>query len=43
MVAIMCELLDLSPGMKVLEVGGGSGYHAAVMRFSWAQRDTSIL
>ena len=31
MVAIMCELLDLSPGMKVLEVGGGSGYHAAVM------------
>ena len=31
MVAIMCELLDLRPGMKVLEVGGGSGYHAAVM------------
>jgi protein-L-isoaspartate(D-aspartate) O-methyltransferase len=31
MVAIMCELLDLQPGMKVLEVGGGSGYHAAVM------------
>jgi protein-L-isoaspartate(D-aspartate) O-methyltransferase len=31
MVAIMCELLDLSSGMKVLEVGGGSGYHAAVM------------
>ena len=23
--------LDLQPGLKVLEVGGGSGYHAAVM------------
>ncbi len=31
MVAIMCELLDLLPGQKVLEVGGGSGYHAAVV------------
>jgi protein-L-isoaspartate(D-aspartate) O-methyltransferase len=31
MVAIMSQLLDLLPGMKVLEVGGGSGYHAAVM------------
>ena len=31
MVAIMCHLLDLQPGMIVLEVGGGSGYHAAVM------------
>jgi len=31
MVAIMCHLLDLHPGMTVLEVGGGSGYHAAVM------------
>lgn len=31
MVAIMCDLLDLQEGMKVLEVGGGSGYHAAVM------------
>jgi len=31
MVAIMCDLLDLKPGMTVLEVGGGSGYHAAVM------------
>jgi len=30
MVAIMAESLDLSPGHKVLEVGGGSGYHAAV-------------
>ncbi len=31
MVAIMCDLLDLLPGQKVLEVGGGSGYHAAVV------------
>ncbi|MDD2754169.1 MAG: protein-L-isoaspartate O-methyltransferase [Methanothrix sp.] len=31
MVAIMCDLLDLQPGMIILEVGGGSGYHAAVM------------
>ena len=31
MVAIMCTILDLQPGMNVLEVGGGSGYHAAVM------------
>ncbi len=31
MVAIMCELLELSEGQKVLEIGSGSGYHAAVM------------
>lgn len=31
MVAIMVEALDLQPGHKVLEVGGGSGYHAAVI------------
>jgi protein-L-isoaspartate(D-aspartate) O-methyltransferase len=30
MVAIMTELLDLSPGDKVLEIGTGCGYHAAV-------------
>lgn len=30
MVAIMEEELDLLPGHKVLEIGGGSGYHAAV-------------
>lgn len=30
MVAIMAENLDLKPGQKVLEVGTGSGYHAAV-------------
>jgi protein-L-isoaspartate(D-aspartate) O-methyltransferase len=31
MVAIMCDLLGLEDGMTVLEVGGGCGYHAAVM------------
>jgi protein-L-isoaspartate(D-aspartate) O-methyltransferase len=31
MVAMMAELLELAPGMKVLEVGAGSGYHAAVL------------
>ncbi|MFV9631273.1 MAG: protein-L-isoaspartate O-methyltransferase [Methanosarcinales archaeon] len=31
MVAIMCSLLDLRPGHRVLEVGCGMGYHAAVM------------
>lgn len=31
MVAIMCNLLDLRRGDKVLEVGGGRGYHAAVV------------
>ncbi|WP_069807840.1 protein-L-isoaspartate(D-aspartate) O-methyltransferase [Vulcanisaeta thermophila] len=31
MVAMMCELLNLRPGLKVLEVGTGTGYHAAVV------------
>ncbi len=31
MVALMTEYADLDVGMKVLEVGTGSGYHAAVM------------
>lgn len=30
MVAIMAEQLDLKEGMNVLEIGAGSGYHAAV-------------
>ena len=30
MVAIMAEKLEIEPGHKVLEVGAGSGYHAAV-------------
>src|SRR2546427_12535507 len=31
MVAIMNEALELFQGMKVLEVGAGSGYHAATI------------
>lgn len=31
MVAIMVEALGALPGMRVLEVGGGSGWHAAVL------------
>jgi protein-L-isoaspartate(D-aspartate) O-methyltransferase len=31
MVAIMCEALDLQLGQKILEVGTGSGYHAAIV------------
>jgi protein-L-isoaspartate(D-aspartate) O-methyltransferase len=30
-VAHMCELLDVRPGDRVLDVGTGSGYHAAVL------------
>jgi protein-L-isoaspartate(D-aspartate) O-methyltransferase len=31
MVALMCELLQVSPHHRVLEVGAGSGYQAAVL------------
>jgi protein-L-isoaspartate(D-aspartate) O-methyltransferase len=31
MVGMMASGLDLSPGLIVLEIGGGSGYHAAVI------------
>ena len=31
MVGIMCSLLEVEEGMKILEIGGGSGYHAAVL------------
>lgn len=31
MVAMMCEILELAEGHKVLEIGSGSGYNAAVM------------
>lgn len=30
-VAYMSEILDIEPGEKVLEIGTGSGYHAAVL------------
>lgn len=31
MVAIMNEALELTPGLRVLEVGAGSGYHAGTI------------
>ena len=31
MVAIMCEALDIKNGQKILEIGAGSGYHAAIV------------
>jgi protein-L-isoaspartate(D-aspartate) O-methyltransferase len=31
MVALMTDLLDIEPGGKVLEVGTGLGYHAAIL------------
>lgn len=31
MVAIMCEELDINEGQNILEIGTGSGYHAAVI------------
>jgi protein-L-isoaspartate(D-aspartate) O-methyltransferase len=31
MVAVMCQILDITDGCKVLEIGTGMGYHAAVM------------
>ena len=31
-VALMCQLLMAERGMKVLEIGTGSGYQAAVLR-----------
>jgi len=31
MVAIMCEALDIKKGQTILEIGAGSGYHAAII------------
>ena len=31
MVAMMCELLELKKGQKVLEIGAGTGYHATMI------------
>lgn len=41
MVAIMAEALQVEPRHHVLEVGGGSGYHAAVLA-RLAKRVTSV-
>lgn len=39
MVAMMAEALELRVGHKILEVGSGSGYHAAVLAEIVAPRD----
>jgi len=31
MVAIMCEALNVKEGQKIMEIGAGSGYHAAII------------
>jgi protein-L-isoaspartate(D-aspartate) O-methyltransferase len=41
MCVIMCEALKLKPGLKILEVGAGSGYHAALCAEMIAPRTTS--
>jgi len=40
MVALMTELLNLDEGMKVLEVGTGSGYQAAIIAEIVAPKDS---
>jgi protein-L-isoaspartate(D-aspartate) O-methyltransferase len=42
MCVIMCEALNLKPGLKVLEVGAGSGYHAALCAEMVAPKTTQI-
>lgn len=42
MVAMMCEAADLDVGMKVLEIGTGSGYHAAVIAEIVAPKESKV-
>ena len=41
MCVIMCEAMKLRPGYTVLEIGAGSGYHAALCAELVAPKDTS--
>jgi protein-L-isoaspartate(D-aspartate) O-methyltransferase len=43
MVAFMCNLLELDKGQKVLEIGTGSGYNAAVMAELVGKKGNNIL
>ena len=40
MVAIMAEKLDLKIGLKILEIGAGSGYHAAIVATIIGEKST---
>lgn len=40
MCVIMCEALKLEPGLKILEIGAGSGYHAALCAELVAPKDS---
>jgi protein-L-isoaspartate(D-aspartate) O-methyltransferase len=43
MCVIMCESLKLKPGLKILEVGAGSGYHSALCAEMVAPRTAANL
>ncbi len=42
MVALMTELLEVEPGMRVLEIGTGSGYQAAILAYIVSQGDGHV-
>lgn len=39
--AMMCELLDSKPGDNILEIGTGSGYHAALLGYIVSRENKS--
>ena len=41
MVAEMTELLDVQPGDRILEIGTGSGYQAAILAWARCPRDVA--
>lgn len=38
--AMMCEYLQIQPGMKILEIGTGSGYHTALLSYLTGNKGT---
>ena len=43
MVAVMTETADVHPGLRILEVGTGSGYQAAILAEMGAGQDPQII